>query len=1432
MDATENRNTSKKLYFTIVKFISSGFGGKIIWTLFLVVVWMTSKFLLPATGIAKIIKSLNIPIDDYWTGVSSNWVATAIGALFAQFKHWNTPRRLCDWLISKLPMPNKTLQHLDDFRNYYLAESKNISSFLVFDESLSEMWKANSRNEGQSSEIITNYLMPPRGHLKRGLFGGEHRHEDVADTEHAGVTSPDGSSPTYHENIWRFLDLEFLSDHTDSMPALEITGEPGSGKSIIMWHFFGVCGQKLNKLKAGWIPLLVFGHEITPIMCEQNDLKSMLVLYYKEKSTVNAAYAKLSECLKNRYEEFQLLVIIDGLDELQDRSKYLETMNSLRSLIDVDRNQSNSNPNRYVISCRENDSARLFKGGLLHIGRMDSASIISHLRIKQKDWKKRAKKAKKSSDTLVRAAAETYLQYSIAARSARLSLENSKRNAFLLNYMGNPFLLSRISQYYSINSVTLTGFLSNVFDTLIERELRRAGILKRSVSYGQEGVAEMEKAKKHLNYLKSTMAPLSFAIAYRGVGSKSLTGQMSTAQGQIETYLQILRLKIGIGESLYGEFGLPVLYSSRNSQGIHEAMTGWPASKKAQMDKEVDILRDSPQDEFERGICAWLLRDSLVELHLANQVKIIDLGTANARLDKANHRLLSDYLAAFALSSGSHGAVAFIEDGLENDWAREPLQIYAATCVDPTPLFHAFQRRFSKYDALLANQVPDVKDYTMFTKMLTTFAGVVTYLPRPLLENDDTIRSELYRDILSRGQKAIKHAENAIASPYLGTVFKYICKSISAIFSSQFIIGAHQDTGAVHLQHPRIAAALDGHCKLLLHRAMAKGASSISQIETYKLLFPMKEAHPRLDVSRVSLCWLVFHAAPFFPDRFDECIKSTRICYPSRAYFMRFSALSAKLVSIILCSSIVLGAFVLSGGIADAFIGSSFAIGAIVSLILQFKIAEASHWMNMREAYLSLLWVTINGGKWVLRPLLHLLEFQAQDTRLAGVRQHETIPLLRLSMTYFIFFILMFAAPALALAYSKNKERIVVNDYNRILSTIQDTETSLAQRSLLIKKFPIHDVSSADLYVQQVKQDLKTVADLQSQVSKLENVRIHDGKSGASVASAAVALNDLKSAVGDAYTTGLSKFHELRDLHAERERARKVISEADQKESELDALLKGRPLYSKNLSFSQITANSDIMLRDMNTCKQFISESTEFKNERIQEMDKWSQELILERLNFFAKMYEMDATIKSNLLDLKRFRQLFAMALSGTGGYGPNLPSSEVSERLKELDVRAENAVSNFTTYLHWRNQNPIEWAQQKLDVSLTTKVRKQAGLFFFSRTVVVLFFLLLASAFLLTGVKWWRTRTSRAGFRKLNECTNFDQTALFLRRSRFPLDVNTAAVARLDTFGRDHRDNFAVIEELDELSSVWEAKCGKNADTIARHIRIIINGINAMIGR
>jgi hypothetical protein len=305
------------------------------------------------------------------------------------------------------------------------------------------------------------------------------RHEPTAKAAHAPTKVDFGDaaltcSQRDQKRIRSFLGRPPRRDVPKSVPEniLIVTGEPGAGKSILLQEIHASLSVGVVERSHSFLPVIVLARNLTLKAMEEAEdrgysIRRLVVNYFR--ASENVAERTFADFLQREWDNFDLLVMFDGLDEIAQRSAYEEIQHRLRKFIEEDLQNSHST-HRFILSCRVDDDIAIF---------FDSSQVKLHgLRTDQE-------RQRFCSMQISRIGANT--------ASRRLLQDVLEKNSAILTsaevFRRNPYFLTILITYFAncgnkpIEAPIDFEFLMN---EIIQRETERPHAYVQGPAYGRE----------------------------------------------------------------------------------------------------------------------------------------------------------------------------------------------------------------------------------------------------------------------------------------------------------------------------------------------------------------------------------------------------------------------------------------------------------------------------------------------------------------------------------------------------------------------------------------------------------------------------------------------------------------------------------------------------------------------------------------------------------------------------------------------------------------------------------------------------------------------------------------------------------------------------------------------------------------------------------
>ncbi len=227
------------------------------------------------------------------------------------------------------------------------------------------------------------------------------------------------------------------SDEADQS-ILILKGEPGAGKSILTQEIHASLVEGLKKERHSLIPIVLFASDFRLSDFTSSDGRTLTLREFVITTLLEVGQTELNQFAKFlsiNWGKFDLLIIIDGLDEIAQRSAYTEIQSELKKLILSDIFTSGGRVRRFIMSCRTHDD----------LGMHPKSPSISLRGLANQDERERF------CESLVRArvtskVGRSRIEKMLRAESAQLSSSDLFRR--------NPYFLSLLVDFLSDSEVT------------------------------------------------------------------------------------------------------------------------------------------------------------------------------------------------------------------------------------------------------------------------------------------------------------------------------------------------------------------------------------------------------------------------------------------------------------------------------------------------------------------------------------------------------------------------------------------------------------------------------------------------------------------------------------------------------------------------------------------------------------------------------------------------------------------------------------------------------------------------------------------------------------------------------------------------------------------------------------------------------------------
>lgn len=766
----------------------------------------------------QLLQKIGIDIGESLTGsFAMSLLAALVGGLLS--KAWVPPFQR--WICEKsLPVNTKIRQsHLQVCERYREAITRRIKNILP-----EELWDAWRNNPNLSKSLMSL------------------RAEELASTEIK--RAPAGRI----QNVFHFLDREYFFNVGTKLQPITIQGEPGSGKSTLVFELYRQHAHRLSVRKQGWIPLFVFAHELSwDLLEQQTSLRDLLIAYFARcfQEHESEGYRAIRQLIADHYDDYQFAIIIDGLDEITDRPLYEKITRKINELLEGEWAGENNYLNRYVLSCRTDDNQKTVTSTLLSLLPVDYDTIIKHLKFLRAAYHKNSPSKEQQT------------------RSIIIGLEASKTNRLLQNYITNPYLLSLIREYFKDEDNPPARTLNQIFEGVLQRELAKP---RREF----EKETSRKTRSQLLAYLTSLLAPYCY---FRTIDSLE---SGNTGREQFKRYLQydaqLAETLFGIGGSLGYLQGVYADDSLVRENRIRNLNDIWGDQKTTEFRDYLTSIKNSCatfKDFVDRAVL-YLHHDVF---KLLKECALADVDNTG-EIRRFRHRRMQDYFMARFVDR-----VGILDEHrqpiipLANAWMREPIRILAAISSHPAELVAAFYEAYQRQNAIAPY---DNDGLSKLTDLMLNASEAVGYLPKPPEQNSD---DPLYKTSVDLGVEAQRLYSLASSSPNTkpGLMLQLSEKCfeiLKNIYASEYL---RNDASLFTLSFPLGDGAENSW--RLLHADLQWQPDSYQHM-AYSYLYAIKRAQRNFPLSGANLSFYILDAVFCFSSAYDRLIRDT---HPQRS---------------------------------------------------------------------------------------------------------------------------------------------------------------------------------------------------------------------------------------------------------------------------------------------------------------------------------------------------------------------------------------------------------------------------------------------------------------------------------------------------------------------------------------------------------------------
>jgi len=147
---------------------------------------------------------------------------------------------------------------------------------------------------------------------------------------------------------------------------LVVTGEPGAGKSILLQEIHQSLSAGVSAKHHSLIPIVLLARSLTTkamddaLLDRRSPFRQLLVNYLR--NSKNNSERNLADFVESEWDNFDFLVMVDGLDEIAQRSAYEQIQHSLRDFIESEAHRGPQSVHKFILSCRIDDDIAIFYG--------------------------------------------------------------------------------------------------------------------------------------------------------------------------------------------------------------------------------------------------------------------------------------------------------------------------------------------------------------------------------------------------------------------------------------------------------------------------------------------------------------------------------------------------------------------------------------------------------------------------------------------------------------------------------------------------------------------------------------------------------------------------------------------------------------------------------------------------------------------------------------------------------------------------------------------------------------------------------------------------------------------------------------------------------------------------------------------------------------
>jgi Cdc6-like AAA superfamily ATPase len=396
---------------------------------------------------------------------------------------------------------------------------------------------------------------------------------------------------------------------------LLVTGEPGAGKSVLFQELYSSLSGGVEKGNHSLVPLILFARDLSIPRLERaaraaNPLQALLLDYYTSRVASSPAgedLRRIISLISNNWDKTDCIVLIDGLDEIAQRSAYEVIQRKLSAFIQQDLTTlSARRVHRYLLSCRVDEDLKLFPGA--------ASLFLRGLSERQRDR-----------------FCQTLIDRQGLDRRTRIALEEvlkSKRVSPTHVFRRNPYFLALLLRHLREDEERVREQTLN-FDFLMRRFLERE-VVRPHAAADEKGDLPVAARRLLFDEFECVSRPILQFLAFR-----------SAAAGSTPTLYD----EITIGAGLLSDFQAAVGSSQENEAGL------WASLR---------LLKDRALDG------AKLADEELVRLDLSRHFRENDVRTLLSQMGSFGQSGLTKQVIL-----GTLGALPYQQVIEQPDWYAE-----------------------------------------------------------------------------------------------------------------------------------------------------------------------------------------------------------------------------------------------------------------------------------------------------------------------------------------------------------------------------------------------------------------------------------------------------------------------------------------------------------------------------------------------------------------------------------------------------------------------------------------------------------------------------------------------------------------------------------------------------------------------------------------